>query len=81
MNLAGRAMDLAGRAMNLAGRAMNLAGRAMSLAGRAMGLAGRAMLGPLTFFVIITALILPTLLVAAERRKVPWCLTRRRLSR
>ncbi len=30
----------------------------MSLAGRAMGLAGRAMLGPLTFFVIITALAL-----------------------
>lgn len=44
--------------MNLVGRAMNLAGRAMSLAGRAMGLAGRAMLGPLTFFVIITALVL-----------------------
>ena len=37
---------------------MSLAGRAMSHAGRAMGLAGRAMLGPLTFFVIITALIL-----------------------
>lgn len=51
-------MDLAGRAMNLVGRAMSLAGRAMSLAGRVMGLAGRAMLGPLTFFVIITALIL-----------------------
>lgn len=30
----------------------------MNLAGRAMGLAGRAMLGPLTFFVIITALVL-----------------------
>lgn len=30
----------------------------MDLAGRAMSLAGRAMLGPLTFFVIITALIL-----------------------
>lgn len=44
--------------MNLARRAMNLAGRAMSLAGKAMGLAGRAMLGPLTFFVIITALVL-----------------------
>lgn len=44
--------------MNLAGRAMNLAGRTMSLAGRTMGLAGRAMLGPLTFFVIITALAL-----------------------
>lgn len=44
--------------MDLAGRAMNLAGRAMSLEGRAMGLAGRAMLGPLTFFVIITALVL-----------------------
>ena len=44
--------------MNLAGRAMNLAGRAMSLEGRAMGLAGRAKLGPLTFFVIITALVL-----------------------
>lgn len=44
--------------MNLAGRAMNLAGRAMSLEGRAMGLAGRAKLGPLTFFVIITALTL-----------------------
>ena len=51
-------MNLAGRAMNLAGRAMSLAGRAMSLAGRVMGLAGRAMPGPLTFFVIITALIL-----------------------
>lgn len=37
---------------------MDLAGRAMSLAGRAMNLAGRAMLGPLTFFVIITALAL-----------------------
>lgn len=37
---------------------MNLAGRAMGLVGRAMSLAGRAMLGPLTFFVIITALIL-----------------------
>ena len=58
MNLAGRAMDLAERAMNLAGRAMSLAGRAMSLAGRAMGLAERAMPEPLTFFVIITALIL-----------------------
>lgn len=44
--------------MNLAGRAMNLAGRAMSLEGRAMDLAERAMLGPLTFFVIITALVL-----------------------
>lgn len=51
-------MNLAGRAMNLAGRAMSLAGRAMSLAGRVMGLAGRAMPGPLTFFVIITALVL-----------------------
>lgn len=30
----------------------------MNLAGRAMSLAGRAMLGPLTFFVIITALVL-----------------------
>lgn len=30
----------------------------MNLAGRAMGLAGRAKLGPLTFFVIITALVL-----------------------
>lgn len=37
---------------------MGLAGRAMSLVGRAMDLAGRAMLGPLTFFVIITALAL-----------------------
>lgn len=44
--------------MSLAGRAMSLAGRTMSLAGRAMDLAGRAMLGPLTFFVIITALAL-----------------------
>ena len=44
--------------MGLAGRAMSLEGRAMSLEGRAMDLAGRAMLGPLTFFVIITALIL-----------------------
>ena len=51
-------MNLAGRAMNLAGRAMSLAGRVMGLAGRAMSLAGRAMPGPLTFFVIITALIL-----------------------
>lgn len=47
-----------GNAMNLTGRAMGLADRAMSLAGRAMDLAGRAMLGPLTFFVIITALAL-----------------------
>lgn len=37
---------------------MSLAGRTMSLAGRTMGLAGRAMLVPLTFFVIITALVL-----------------------
>lgn len=37
---------------------MNLAGRAMNLAGRTMNLAGRTMLGPLTFFVIITALVL-----------------------
>lgn len=44
--------------MSLAGRAMSLEGRAMSLAGKTMGLAGRAMLGPLTFFVIITAIIL-----------------------
>ena len=51
-------MDLAGRAMSLVGRAMSLEGRAMSPAGRAMSLAGRAMPGPLTFFVIITALIL-----------------------
>lgn len=58
MNLAGRAMSLEGRAMSLEGRAMGLAGRAMSLEGRAMSLAGRAILGPLTFFVIITALVL-----------------------
>lgn len=51
-------MDLAGRAMSLVGRAMSLEGRAMSPAGRAMSLAGRAMLGPLTFFVFITALVL-----------------------
>ena len=44
--------------MDLAERAMSLEGRAMSLAGKTMGLAGRAMLGPLTFFVIITALAL-----------------------
>ena len=44
--------------MDLAGRAMSLAGKTMSLAGRVMGLAERAMPGPLTFFVIITALIL-----------------------
>ena len=37
---------------------MSLAGRAMSLAGRTMNLAGRTMLRPLTFFVIITALVL-----------------------
>ena len=37
---------------------MDLAGRAMSLVGRAMSLAERAMPEPLTFFVIITALIL-----------------------
>ena len=37
---------------------MDLAGRAMSLVGRAMSPAERAMLGPLTLFVIITALIL-----------------------
>lgn len=51
-------MSLAGRAIDLAGRAMGLEGRAMNLEGRAMGLAGKAMLGPLTFFVIITALVL-----------------------
>ena len=44
--------------MDLAGRAMSLVGRAMSLEGRAMSPAERAMLGPLTLFVIITALIL-----------------------
>ena len=44
--------------MDLAGRAMSLVGRAMSLVGRAMSPAERAMLGPLTLFVIITALIL-----------------------
>ena len=44
--------------MSLAGRAMSLAGRTMGLAGRAMSLEGRAMLGPLTFFVFITALAL-----------------------
>lgn len=54
----GNAMNLAGRAMGLADRAMSLAGRAMGLAGRAMGLTGRARLRPLTFFVIITALVL-----------------------
>lgn len=54
--------------MSLAGRAMNLAGRAMSLEGRAMGLAGRAMLGPLTFFVIITALAL-TIASCGDREK------------
>ena len=54
--------------MSLAGRAMNLAGRAMSLEGRAMGLAGRAMLGPLTFFVIITALAL-TIASCGSREK------------
>ena len=37
---------------------MDLAGRAMSLVGRAMSLAERAMPEPLTFFVIITALVL-----------------------
>ena len=37
---------------------MSLVGRAMSLEGRAMSPAERAMLGPLTLFVIITALIL-----------------------
>lgn len=54
--------------MNLAGRAMSLAGRAMSLVGRAMDLAGRAMLGPLTFFVIITALVL-TIVSCGGREK------------
>ena len=44
--------------MSLVGRAMSLVGRAMSLEGRAMSPAERAMLGPLTLFVIITALIL-----------------------
>lgn len=48
---------------------MNLAGRAMNLAGRAMGLAGRAMLGPLTFFVIITALAL-TIASCGSREKI-----------
>lgn len=47
---------------------MNLAGRAMGLEGRAMGLAGRAMLGPLTFFVIITALVL-TIVSCGGREK------------
>lgn len=61
-------MDLAGRAMGLEGRAMGLAGRAMSLVGRAMDLAGRAMLGPLTFFVIITALVL-TIVSCGGREK------------
>lgn len=54
--------------MDLAGRATNLAGRAMSLEGRAMDLAGRAMLGPLTFFVIITALAL-TIASCGDREK------------
>lgn len=54
--------------MDLAGRAMSLAGRAMSLVGRAMDLAGRAMLGPLTFFVIITALVL-TIVSCGGREK------------
>lgn len=54
--------------MNLVGRAMNLAGRAMGLEGRAMDLAGRAMLGPLTFFVIITALVL-TIVSCGGREK------------
>ena len=54
--------------MSLAGRAMSLAGRTMSLAGRAMDLAGRAMLGPLTFFVIITALVL-TIASCGSREK------------
>lgn len=48
---------------------MNLAGRAMGLEGRAMGLAGRAMLGPLTFFVIITALAL-TIASCGSREKI-----------
>ena len=47
---------------------MNLAGRAMNLAGKTMGLAGRAMLGPLTFFVIITALAL-TIASCGSREK------------
>ena len=47
---------------------MSLAGRAMSLAGKTMGLAGRAMLGPLTFFVIITALAL-TIASCGDREK------------
>lgn len=62
-------MGLAGRAMNLAGRAMSLEGRAMNLEGRAMGLAGKAMLGPLTFFVIITALAL-TIASCGSREKI-----------
>lgn len=40
----------------------------MSLAGKTMGLAGRAMLGPLTFFVIITALAL-TIASCGSREK------------
>lgn len=44
--------------IGLAGRAMGLTGRAMGLAGRAMGLTSSAMLRPLTFFFIITALVL-----------------------
>ena len=47
---------------------MNLAGRAMSLAGKTMGLAGRAMLGPLTFFFIIIALVL-TIAACGGREK------------
>lgn len=54
--------------MSLAGKAMSLEGRAMSLAGKTMGLAGRAMLGPLTFFVIITALAL-TIASCGDREK------------
>ena len=48
---------------------MSLAGRAMSLAGRTMSLAGRAMLGPLTFFVFITAIVL-TIASCGSREKV-----------
>lgn len=55
--------------MSLAGRAMNLAGRAMSLEGRAMGLAGRAMLGPLTLFVIITAIALTIASCGGKEKK------------
>lgn len=67
--------------MDLAGRTMGLADRAMSLVGRAMGLTSRARLRPLTLFFFIIVLTLTIASCGGNGEEVPWCLTRRRLSR